>query len=658
MNGTFDPVIPYNAVDENDYQAMIELKEKTGIHRFLMVGLYNGIRITGYPSDEDFVRFAEKLRKVKEKVAPHGIEVGWWCLPSLKTGKSPYQAIVDITGKESPISTCPLTEEFVGDFGRRIKLVAEIARPTMILLEDDYQLSNHPGFKLGCFCPAHLKKFAQYAGKEYSREELYELFTAKPLKAVDLRLKWAQMSHDTMVELSEKLRRSLDQVSPETRLWLCEPGCSDLDGNLSRDVPLALAGKNTRPAIRIFGTQYGSSDVGRDIPSNLAHTMYSAEHLPPEFELFHESDTYPHNRYFSSAKLMETIMTGAVMIGCDSSLFIGAQYIDNHLEEFGYFEMFARQKKKLLALQESIRGSELDGLQLVYRPEFDFVRCAPVWESSSALYGMKAWAKALGRFGFPYTTLPRRVKLLTKAAIECISDEELTKMLSEALLLDSDSALALQERGFGELLGVTLRDVGAIPAVEEYILDNAPGDLSRGRRIYNFAYAPSGSESAQYAQLTAHPGAEVLTEYRNPYDQGIQPGFTRFVNKLGGKVAVMGCSIFNESSNFFNYRKKEILRGVLNWLNDEPLPVTMLNAPNMWVLFRKNGDSAYMMITNLCPDSAKELEVAIAPAWQNKLIEELNDDGSWQPAEYCVKDGVAVICGESSYMTPRMFRLK
>ena len=658
MNGTFDPIIPYNAIDENDYQAMIDLKEKTGIHRFLMIGLNTGTRITGYPSDDDFIKFAEKLRFIKEKVAPHDIEVGWWCIPGLKTGKSPYQAIVDITGKESQISTCPLTEEFAMDFARRIKLVAQIAKPAMILLEDDYQLSNHPGFKIGCFCPAHLKKFAQYAGKEYSREELYELFTAKPLKAVDLRLKWAQMSHDTMVELSEKLRSSLDQVSPETRLWLCEPGCTDLDGNLSKDVPLALAGKSTRPAIRIFGTQYGSSDIARDIPANLAHTMYSAEHLPQDFELFHESDTYPHNRYFSSAKLLETIMTGAVMIGCDSSLFIGAQYIDNHLEDFGYFEMFTKQKKKLLTLQENIRGSELDGLQIVYKPQFDFIRCAPVWESSSALYGVKAWAKALGRFGFPYTTLPRRVKLLTSAAIECISDEELTQMLSEALLLDSDSALAIQERGFGELLGVTLEDVGAIPAVEEYILDNAPGDLSRGRRIYNFAYAPSGSEKAQYAKLTAHSGAEILTEYRNPYDEAIQPGFTRFVNKLGGKVAVMGCSIFNESSNLFNYRKKEILRGVLNWLNDESLPITVLNAPNMWVLFRKKGDTAYIMITNLCPDSTHQLEIAIAPAWQNKVIEELNSEGKWQSAKYHTKDTITIIDGDSNYMTPRIFRLK
>ena len=75
MNGFFDPVIPYNAIDENDYQAMIDLKEKTGIHRFLIVGIYNGIRITGYPSDEDFRKLGEKIRAIREKEIRCGISI-------------------------------------------------------------------------------------------------------------------------------------------------------------------------------------------------------------------------------------------------------------------------------------------------------------------------------------------------------------------------------------------------------------------------------------------------------------------------------------------------------------------------------------------------------------------------------------------------------
>lgn len=53
-------------MDECDYQAMIELREKTGIHRFLIVWPYNGVRLTGHPSDEDFRRQEEKIRAIRK----------------------------------------------------------------------------------------------------------------------------------------------------------------------------------------------------------------------------------------------------------------------------------------------------------------------------------------------------------------------------------------------------------------------------------------------------------------------------------------------------------------------------------------------------------------------------------------------------------------
>jgi hypothetical protein len=63
------------------------------------------------------------------------------------------------------------------------------------------------------------------------------------------------------------------------------------------------------------------------------------------------------------------------------------------------------------------------------------------------------------------------------------------------------------------------------------------------------------------------------------------------------------------------------------------------------------------MITNLCPDSTQQLEVAISSTWQNKVIEELNTEGKWQPAQHHIKNNITIINGESNYMTPRLFRL-
>jgi hypothetical protein len=653
-----DPIVPFNLIDDHDLEEMVRLKEATGIHRIAVIGLTNNVRLTGAPGDEDYRVFAEKLRRLIEAATPLGIEILWWCLPTLKTGAGPYQRIVGIAGGESPISSCPLDERFLADYERHVAMGAKAAQPPMILLEDDLQLSNHPRVGFGCFCPLHLEKFRAYAGRAYTREELEALFTRRPLEAVELRRAWARMSRDTIVDFARRLRRAVDAVSPGTRFLQCEPGTTDLDGCLSREVPEALAGPATRPAIRIFGTQYGSTDTARDLPANLAHAMYEAEHLPRHFELYHESDTYPHNRFFSSAALMESILTAAMMIGCDSSLFIGAQYLDHHLEEFGYFDMYRRTRARLLEVQRFAASSALDGFQILYRPDFDFLRCRPVWEGDSAIIGLKQYAKLLGRMGFPYTTLDRKVKLLCGAAAEALSDDELTEIVRGGVLLDSEAASLLCRRGFGPLLGVQAELVQSLPAVAEYILDNAPTDLSRGRRIYNMAYAPSGSEGAQYARLEL-AGAEALTVYRGPGGAEVSPGLTRFVNRLGGRVAVMGCSILNESSNLFNYRKREVLRGLFTWLDDgTPPPAAVLDAPNLWLLFRASDREALIMATNLSADPVEDLDLALAPQWDGRQAMLLDADGQWRPADAEAAPGRLRVKGLGMhYLKPVLLRL-
>ncbi|MBO7741584.1 MAG: hypothetical protein J6S21_03435 [Victivallales bacterium] len=652
-----DPIVPFLAVKDGDLRRMLEVKERTGIHRFMVVGIHCGMRMIGPPPDEEYARFGELLRSLREAAEPHGIEIGWWCAPCLKIGPSPYQRITGLKGGISTISACPLDEEFIADFCRRVKIVASIGRPASILLEDDYQLSNHPGVGVGCFCPLHLEKFREYAGRYYSREELEELFTKKPKESMELRRLWAKMSCDTMAACSSALRRAVDEVDPAIRLWACEPGTTDLDGKLSLAVPKALAGPAHAPAVRICGTQYCSRNDAREIPSCLAHVMYDTEHLPPEYELLHETDTYPHNRYFSSAALMESILTGAIFEGCHNTLFYGGQYLDNPAEDTGYFDMYRRNERRLREIQRFTAESRLDGCQIVFKPEYDFIRSRQLWDGDSAITALRACAGILGRWGIPYTTRERKVKLLPKAALENMDNGEILTLLKGSLLLDSEAATELARRGFAEYLGVKIRIADMIPAVEEYILDNAPADFSRGRRIYNNAFAPAGSEGAQYAEIQAD-GAEVLTVYRGPFDSVVQPGLTRFINSLGGRIVVMGCAFLNESSNLFCYRKRELMRRLICWLAEDELPASVLNAPNIWMLFREAENAACIMVNNLCPDPLEKLELEVADCWKDAHVEELNSDGEWTAAE-CTRQGKNLtISGTGSFMHPRIFRLK
>lgn len=659
MFKAFDPVIPYDFEAgnlEDMIKDMIRVRREYGIRRFLITGVGIGVRITGYPGDEAYRRLGEIIRDAKEKTGDCDIEIGWWCAPTLKVGNSPYQHLVDISGIESPISSCPLDDRFAGDLARRVALVAEIARPYMIQFEDDYQLSNHPGFKLGCFCPLHLEEFARRAGREYTRGELEEIFAADPMREPELRRRFGLLARDTMTGLAAKIRAAVDEVAPETRMCLCEPGGADIDGGLSEPVARAFAGPDTRPAIRIFGAQYSSSDSASQIPSVMGHAMYSAEHLPEDFEVYHETDTYPHTRYYASAAFARGMLYGAAAIGCDDTLLYATQYLDDPLEDAGYFEMYRANAKKLNAFKEAVQGCELDGWQIVYKPDGSWF--LPLKDRGAPSANLAGLAGLLGRMGIPYTTRERGVKLLAGSAAAAMSDAELLGILGSAVLLDATAAMTAAERGFGALLGVEVEKLDALAISEEYILPAAGVEHPAGRKIYNMAFAPAGGEGARYAKLISQ-GAEVLTEYRDPAGRAVQPGLTRFVNREGGRVAVMGCCLMqNNSSNIFSYRKKEVLRSLYRWLNGgTPLPAAALDAPNTWLLFNRKPGQAVIMLNNLTSDPLRKTEIALAPEWLSGGIRELGPDGAWRELEASQRESSVILPGECLPKEPRIFKI-
>jgi hypothetical protein len=318
--------------------------------------------------------------------------------------------------------------------------------------------------------------------------------------------------------------------------------------------------------------------------------------------------------------------------------------------------MYARCVKRWRTLQESLRGGTLAGLQIPYQQKFEELFARPSWEPGGALSGLRSWARLLGRFGFPYTTLPQRVKVLTRAFVDGMSDAELLEILSSAALLDAGAAVAAAERGMGELLGVRAILGETIPAVEELILPAAGISATHGKLMYNFAYAPSGSEAAQYARIEL-TGAEALTLYRGPNQQVLHPGLTRFVNARGGRVAVLGCSSANASSNLFNHRRKAIFMELFEWLNGEPIDITVVEAPNAWCLVNKNAERLIVMLANLSPDEIILPKFKVAPRWQTSNVEELDENGNWQMCESHWKEATLQLSGTAHYLKPRLFRL-
>lgn len=467
-----DPIIPfkfYAGREKEMLEDMLKLKRESGLRRFLLTGPGLGVRLTGFPAAKVYQDLGELLLLVKNQMTPHGIEVGWWCAPSLKSGKGNFQNITGIDGKVSEISSCPLDAGFRETFSDNVAIVAKIAKPFMIQFEDDFELSNHVGVPFGCFCPLHLEKFGQSQKRYYSREELMDIFSELTPESIKLRRAWAELSCESLTDLATLVREKVDAVAPETRMALCQAGCVDFDGDMTEPVARAFAGK-TRPAVRLFGSSY-SSDNGAQLPVAIFHALYSKQHLPDDFELFHESDTYPHTRFFMSSSKLKTLMTAAFSYGLDDSLFYTTQYLDNPTEENGYSSMFKAETRRFNAIKEAVSDCSVEGCEIIYEPFEHTVIPYDKQTGRRPVQAMNAWVNILGRFGIPYTSKGGKVKMISGTTVKVMSDEQIKELLSESVFLDGKAAYYLTERGFGELIGAEVVPGGkAAFVMKEYVI--------------------------------------------------------------------------------------------------------------------------------------------------------------------------------------------
>ncbi len=627
-----DPIVPFQFFPERHdamLQAMREMRHRWGIRRFLLTGPGLGVRLSGYPQPEVYQQQGQLIASVKEALASDEIEVGWWCTPTLKSGKSPYQNIVGLNGRASAISSCPLDLAFRAALSTGVATVATIAHPFMLQLEDDFELSNHPGIGgFGCFCPLHLAEFAKRAGRFYTREALVDLFGTRTAESLHLRRLWHKLSCDSLVGLATEIERAVHDVSPQTRLALCQAGCADLDGNFTQPVARALAG-SLRPAVRVSGTSY-ASDTARDLPGEMFNLMASCEHLPEDFELFHEADTYPHTCFFMSAIKLQSMMAIAFSCGCDDALLYATQYLDDPLEEKAYLEMVAERAPQFNAWRQAIHSCQLIGCEILYHAD---AATAVPWEGRMPM-ASASWPNILGRYGVPYTTRKgNSVKLLSGETAAILTQTQLETLLSGGVLLDGSAAQILDDRGYGDLLGVSVKP-GRHPAFcHERLRKEATDSEMEGELIYNYLFAPAGAESGGFHDLQPHPDAEILSDFLDPHGEVVQAGMLRFENRRGGRVGVMAFDLrHTKSSSIFCYRKREAIVHLLEWLNREKLPVKVKRDPNLYLLANASSSGElFLTVINLGSDKRSRLSLEFATRWRNAPVQTLSISGEWNP---------------------------
>ncbi len=628
-----DPIVPFKFYANKKEQMLRSIKnmhEKAGLRRFALVSPGLECRLKEYPPLEEFEQLADHILWLKASLQDYDIQIAWWRSPSFKSGPAEYQRITGMDGVCSPISSCPLDPEFKERIARDVALVAERAKPFMIFFEDDWELSNHVGVRFGCFCKLHLEAFAKRCNKYYSREDLQRIFEIESEQHFALRLEWALLSRESLAAAAAHIREKVDVSSPEIPMGLMQPGCADRDGDMTQAVARAFAGVRHRPFARLFGSSYGS-DEAASLPENVFHTLYSKQHLPDDFMLYHESDTYPHTRFFMSAGKLRSLIAASFSYGLEDSVFYGTQYLDFPDEEPGYFEMLAGEKKRFSAMRNAVKHSEVSGCGMIYRA---LGHCRGASGNS--------WIRILAHHGIPYTAKESQVNMISGTLPKALSDDEIKAFLKRGVFLDGQAAQLLCERGFGPDIGVSVQAQSNFKICGERVRDQFTAD-NTGQRMYNMAFAPAMAGEGEVFHLVPNdPGCEVITDFLEPDEKPCAAGMTRYENSLGGRVAVSAIAMKNNrSSAVFNYRKQRLLQMLVHWLGKEKAEyVFVRNKPKVFCILnrpqKETGREVLGIVTliNLCSDTFDSVELGLPETWNKRVrIEHLDLEGVWKKVE-------------------------
>lgn len=632
---------------------ILEQQKNYGINKFMLACPSGGWRAIGYPPREKFIELANMFVEIKKKLAPYGVELGWWNTLTVKSGQNAdFSGVIKSDGTKHPFGNCPLDENFKKRFSRDIALFAKIAEPTLIIFEDDYSL----GATDGCYCEKHLNEFAKRQGRFYSREEIVESANGKQTEDIELIRAWRNLLKDSLVGLAESVRKELDKETPHIPAGIMQSGACDFDGDTVEAIARALAGDKHTPFARLFGAFYHTFKT-KDIPELLYHSLYNKQHIGENFFHYFETDTYPHTKFFTAAAHIKSMMATVYSYGFDGSTFQTQQLLDCANEEDIYGKMWKREKNRFNAVHRVAKQCDLKGAEIKYDP---------FWNTTAyvANQGYSEWIKVLSRFGVPYVTTDSSVAFWDKRRAKYADENEIKSALSKTLFLEGDAAKVLFDRGFGEYLGIEIG--GDVLEGNNLIYDLAVREVICDKFTYNgkgknmpsaHMYNPLGN--GRMLKITpTDEKCEVLTEYYNYGKERISASMTRFENSLGGKVVVMGLTLYrNNSHALYNYRRKRLLNDMLVWAECDFAFVK--EAPETFIVDNRaknpesSGFKAMLTLINYCEDELDTVSIYLPEDLRNfSKISVLSESGEWQDMNFTTTPDGIEIKEKLSHLTP------
>lgn len=565
----------------------------------------------------------EKYALFRDRLKQDGVEAGILVQATIGHGYKlnadfPFQHVINLKDGERRFVACPYDEGFRDYLRKTFKTVASLS-PKTIMVDDDFRLMGRPG--KGCACPLHMKAVSRLAGREVTREELYEAIFGEK-KDEKLKNIFIETQKESLLGGAMAMREGIDAVNPDLSASFCCVGAST---EFAADIAKILAGKNGKPMVRVNNGNYTPAGAKR-LNEHLHRAAKQIAVLKANGvdTVLAETDTCPQNRYSTSAQNLHAHFTGTILEGAS-----GAKHWITRLAAFEPKAGEAYRKK--LAENRGFYETLSD-----LRPKIKWKGCVnPVSASADALSENSALAKygwsvcVFERLGLPcfFSSDPdqKGAIFMEDIDVNLRTNEELFKFFEKTVVLSGEAAQLINERGLSAYTGVEVREWNGVNLSGEYFpkYGNRCNAQVRAKELIPL------SDAVEALSTTYHLRDGKVKE-------PLFPAVTSFKNPAGGTTIVF-CGdpytnfTYLEAFSFLNETRKRQLIDILKETGN--LPVYYPDDMEMLLRAGELPDgSLFVAAFDISLDRADTLPLVVEG--EIERVEMLYPSGEWKEVSF------------------------
>lgn len=582
----------------------------------------------GNPPFDKISLYEEKYKRLRNAIGNADCKTGIILQATLGHGfelevPHPFQQLVsrdDGVGGWTKNIVCPLDENFRRYIRECVARAAKL-KPAAIMVDDDFRVISG---RNGCLCPLHLAKLKRDFGYDLTREQLKKHLAGSSELDKKISVAAMKVNGDSLVELAKIIRAAIDSVDPTIPCLMCgSPADMMHDGKIAR----ALAAKGQPSVLRIGNARYYNPKC-RDLYFTARQLVVQNAAAKPD-RVYAEIDTFPRNRYFTSARTLHAGLVVSILEGAS-----GAKYWPNRFVDYepksgeAYKKILAENRGMYDEILRCFRRSKRAGLTEIVAPSFTTLRRGETLQMGNDSF----WDSITGVMGLPvsYTEISKldRPAFLRGSTAKRLSNAELERVLSLGCVLDGAAALEIQKRGLGEHTGVKVSPWDKSVKITRERFGANCGEAS-GKfcepPTTAFKLEPLSEKTLVYSDFIHLPytyGDKKLAEY-------LAPASTYFENSLGGRVVVFG-SLPQGPNHLTESRKAQY---VLLFNKLAPFSVWYDGDAEVYLKnFTLDDGSEFVAFTTVGIDPISPLTFGSTKSFTK--AEMLGGDGKWRKVEF------------------------